>query len=150
MWFCNFKVDISFGENKIGIAKHILYFITFIVHLHTTHKNWYVRLHRVVVWLTIFSEFSPLVAPPLGRCCVPETAKVSYSWTSPGSRFWVRGRLQNLHDLSLLNLGFLVTPVINIWFSLLLRFWYYFSQLIQLFVWRSRISFELTKRLEEN
>ena len=49
-------------------------------------------------------------------------SEASCSWASPCGCLQVQGRLQDLQDLSLLNLGFLVTPVINIWFSPLVWF----------------------------
>ena len=62
-------------------------------------------------------SFPPLCAPPLGGWFFPEPAEVGDdcvseavdSWVSPGGRLRVRGR----HNLSLLAVGFIVTPAIT-------------------------------------
>ena len=55
-----------------------------------------------------------MVVPELAEVGDDRLSKDVDSWVSPGSRLRVRGDLEDLHNLSLIAVGYVVTSAINI------------------------------------
>ena len=138
--FCNIlKILLRKSELYFLILSLLLSFILIQLICGTLHRllGWAAVLHCVLIrmsrrfvhprWVDGFSPSRPrLEMTVYPRLLTPGSLLAAVSGCG--------GDFEDLHNLSLLAVGFVVTPAINIWFSPLVWFWYYLSQLLQLYL----------------